>query len=250
MDNPTPQAPDVWNTAWIEQDTRQAFNTAPVEAVVRTVSYYLRAHEKNDSSSLSLRFLDIGCGAGPNLVWLARKGIRVTGMDISPRALDLANRHLCESGCIDRLDFLCVGRAGHAPFPDGSFDGIVESCVFQHLIKEERDAAFGEVKRLLKPGGLFVGYMLDRGHSVFQARKNEQQSDDLGTLWLSDGGSKFHLTNLGICHFFSRAEILGLLSDLSVVDPCVCIYDLPHEEARRRGYAEYRQHMWTVYAVK
>jgi hypothetical protein len=35
-----------------------------------------------------------------------------------------------------------------------------------------------------------------------------------------------------------------------VIDPCETTYELPREEAQRRGYDYYRQAMWVVYAVK
>jgi hypothetical protein len=41
-----------------------------------------------------------------------------------------------------------------------------------------------------------------------------------------------------------------LLKGCSVIDPCETTYELPREEAQRRGYDHYRQAMWIVYAVK
>lgn len=44
--------------------------------------------------------LDIACGAGGTLVWLARRGWQVTGVDISPAALALAQAQLAEGGLL------------------------------------------------------------------------------------------------------------------------------------------------------
>ena len=131
-----------------------------------------------------------------------------------------------------------------------SFDGIIEACVFQHLARDDREKTFGEVKRLLKRGGVFVGYMLDAGHTVFQEKQSEQLKEDPGTLCLADGSSKIHLTNIGLSHFYRKQEIIDLLDGFSTVDPCLTTYYLPREEAQKRGYAEYLQSMWTVFAVK
>ncbi len=239
----------VWEDSFAQQIAEQAYNTAPVEAVIRTLSYYLRSRSRGAEGS-PLHFLEMGCGAGPNLIWLAQKGSRVSGVDISPTALALARENLKRAGCEDRVVELVEASVIDVPFRDASFDGIIEACVFQHLNRSDRQQAFEQVRRLLKAGGVFVGYMLDAGHSVFRAKQSEQLTEDPGTLILGDGSSKFHLTNIGLSHFFREPEFAELLRGFSVIDPCLTTYYLPREEARKRGFDEYLQSMWTVYAVK
>jgi SAM-dependent methyltransferase len=239
----------VWETSFAAQVAEQAYNTAPVEALVRSAAYYLRARYSSEEMK-TLRFLEMGCGAGPNLIWLAQKGIQVSGIDISPTALRLCERHLCSAGLADRIGKLVEGSVTNVPFPNNSFDGILEACVFQHLNREERRQAFAEAVRLLRPGGLFVGYMLDREHTTFQQKKSEQLAHDPGTLLLKDNRSNYYLTNIGLAHFFCREEYFDLLPGFSIIDPCLTTYSLPQEEAQRRGYTEYLQSMWTIYAVK
>ncbi len=239
----------LWDESFKEAITKHAYNTSPVEAVVRTVAYHLR-DRFSDGQLKDLHFLEMGCGAGPTMIWLAEKGVKVSGIDISTNALDLARENFNRSGLNDRLMSLSEASVTDVPFKDESFDGIVEACVFQHLDKKERAAAFAEVRRLLKPGGIFVGYMLDVGHTVFKAKEVKEASDDPGTLWLNDGSSKIHLTNLGLCHFFRKQELIDLLTDFAIVDPCLTTYFLPKAEAKKRGYDEYLQSMWTVYAIR
>lgn len=239
----------LWEESFDEQIARQAYNTAPVEALVRTVSYYLRGRY-DARQQRSLHFLEMGCGAGPNLLWLAEKGIRVSGIDLASNALQLARERLAQAGVGHLIGELVEGSVVETPFADASFDGILEACVFQHLDRDARVRAFGEVRRLLKPGGVFVGYMLDAGHSTFVEKKDQQVAGDPGSLYLNDGTSKIHLTNIGLAHFFQRDELIELFNGFSLVDPCLTTYYLPAEEARRRGYEQYLQSMWTVYAVK
>ncbi len=239
----------TWNESFKAQIQDQAYNTAPVEALVRTAAYYLR-NRYNKEQMKNLHFLEMGCGAGPNLLWLAQKGIMVSGIDISTKALELCRKNLASAGFSDRIGELVEGSVTRTPFPDNYFNGIFEACVFQHLNKEERKQAFLEVKRLLKPGGIFIGYMLDQGHTTFQQKKSEQLAEDPGTLILQDGKSGYFLTNIGLSHFFSKDEYFELLKGFSVIDPCLTTYYLPKEEAERRGYKEYLQSMWIVYAIK
>ena len=238
-----------WEESFAEQVSRHAYNTAPVEALVRTVAYYLR-HRAQGQDPRQLHFLELGCGAGPNLAWLAERGIKVSGVDIAPTAIQLARRTLESAGHAGRIGALVHASVSDVPLPDASFDGILEACVFQHLPRQERESAFREVNRLLKPGGVFAGYMLDRGHTVFTQHAREQLADDPGTVVLAEGRSHLYLTNIGSSHFFSREEFKSLLPGFSSVDPCLTTYYLPCEEARQRGYDEYLQSMWTVYAVK
>jgi SAM-dependent methyltransferase len=240
---------ELWERSFSEQIARQAFNTAPVEGLVRTVAYHLRENVPA-ARNHELHFLELGCGAGPNLVWLAKRGIHVSGIDVAPTALELARSNLVANGCSEQIDQLIEGSVTSVSLPDGGFDGIIEACVFQHLNKDDRQKAFQEVRRLLKAGGVFVGYMLDRGHTVFQKRRAEELPDDPGTLILSDGTSKLHLTDIGLSHFYSDSELTELLKGFSIVDPCLTTYYIPKNEARKRGYDSYLQSMWTVYAVK
>jgi SAM-dependent methyltransferase len=239
----------LWEESFQEQIALGAYNTAPVEALVRNVAYYLRARH-DAAGQRKLKFLEMGCGAGPNLVWLADKGIEVSGVDIASNALGLARQSLERAGRSDRIGELVEASVTRTPFPSGHFDGIIESCVFQHLDRKARAEAFTEVGRLLKKGGLFVGNMLADGHTTFQQKKAQQLAEDPGSLYLADGSSKIHLTNIGLAHFFARDEFAGLLAGFEVIDPLLQTYQLPREEAKRRGYDEYLQCMWTVFAVK
>jgi len=238
-----------WEESFQEQIQAQAFNTAPVEALVRNSAYYLREQWPN-SDYANLHFLEMGCGAGPNLIWLAQKGIKVSGVDISPTALELCRENFQRAGLSHLLMNLIECSVEAIPFKDRFFDGIFESCVFQHLDKQTRERTFREVVRTLKPGGLFCGYMLAVNHSVYEFKKDTELPDDPGSLVLQEGGSRMYLTNIGLSHFFKKEEYNEYLKGFSIVDPCLTEYYLPRFEATKRGYGEYKQSMWAVYAVK
>lgn len=241
---------EVWEASFEEQIRSHAYNTAPVEALVRSVSYYLR-DRYSEAQIPGLHFMELGCGAGPNLVWLAARGVKVSGVDISPTALSLARESLEHHGHAGRVERLVEGSISDMPeFADASLDGVIESCVLQHLPNEDRLAAFREIDRVVKPGGVFVGHVLAQGHTVFQDKRDAQLDDDPGSLVLDQGKSRFYLTNIGLSHFFTAEELRELLPGWSVVDPCLSQYALPASEAQRRGYPEYLQSMLIVYAIK
>ena len=241
----------LWDESFRRQVEQQAFNMAPAESLIRTVAHHLRAR-MTPAEHGRLDFLEVGCGAGPNLMWLAGQGIRVHGVDISPKALELAEAALSARVPQDRVGELKHGSATELPFADESMDGVVESCVFQHLQRPERIRAFSEVARVLKPGGLFVGNEISVGHSTFQQYRDQQVPDDPGSLHLNatGKGEKVHLESIGFAHFFDKSEYASLLPGFSLIDPCEVTYELPLDESARRGIERYRQAMWVVYAIK
>ena len=95
------------------------------------------------------RVLELGCGAGRNLVAIRRHGSRPFGADISPDALRKATL---------RLGYRVPGRLVCAsldalPWADGAFDAVVEVNVLEHLPPAQRWRAVAEAARVLVPGG-------------------------------------------------------------------------------------------------
>jgi len=100
-----------------------------------------------------LALLDYGCGAGDLLRVLTGLGARAdwTGCDVSAGMLDEARKRWPAScGPAPML----VGQNGPAtPFTAGRFDVITVSAVLHHVPPAERPAVYGELARVLKPGG-------------------------------------------------------------------------------------------------
>lgn len=98
------------------------------------------------------RVLDLGCGSGTLLLEVARVAprARLTGVDSDRTMLDRAQAKARRAGV--ELE-LVEGRAEALPFPDGSFDRVVSSLFFHHLLPEAKVAAAREARRMLAPGG-------------------------------------------------------------------------------------------------
>ena len=102
----------------------------------------------------SSSILDIGCGPGSitrGFAKLAPKA-HVIGVDISEAQVQLATE-LSESHQLKNLTFQQANIL-KLPFPDASFDFIFAQTVLAHV--SELKTAFAEVKRVLKPNGVFA----------------------------------------------------------------------------------------------
>lgn len=99
----------------------------------------------------SMRVLDVGCGIGGPARYLAATfGCRVAGVDLSSSFVDAATYLTARSGLSDRVTFQ-VGNALHVPFEEAAFDAVFLQHVAMNV--EDRVGLYGEVHRILAPGG-------------------------------------------------------------------------------------------------
>ncbi len=102
------------------------------------------------------RLLEVGCGTGDWLRALIRWGCRpqdLAGIDLLPERVDAA-RSLCPAG----LD-LRPGDATALPYPDASFDLVLQSTMFTSILDDGvRRRAAAEMLRVLRPGGHVIWY--------------------------------------------------------------------------------------------
>ena len=90
------------------------------------------------------RILDLGCGDGAVAVELARVGAHVTGVDISPVAVERARAANPE------LEFVVVSADEALPFADAAFDAVVCLHVLEHVADTQH--LLSEARRVLAPG--------------------------------------------------------------------------------------------------
>ena len=100
--------------------------------------------------------LEVGCGIGTDLVRFARGGARVTGVDLSATAIDLARQNFAIHGL--PAGDLRVANGEALPFDAGSFDVVYGHGVLQYTADAAR--LVRECHRVLRPGGeaIFMVY--------------------------------------------------------------------------------------------
>jgi ubiquinone/menaquinone biosynthesis C-methylase UbiE len=97
--------------------------------------------------------LDICCGAGTNGLYMAEKGLEVTAMDISPRAVAYAKEKA--SGANVEIKFMVQSFIG-LPFPEEEFDLVLDSGCLHHVLANDRSAYIRGIHMVLKTEGRYL----------------------------------------------------------------------------------------------
>jgi SAM-dependent methyltransferase len=154
--------------------------------------------------------VDLGCGAGNYAVWLASKGFRMTGVDMSPKAIDLADDLASKRGVSCR--FLTANLLGDLGQLEQSFDLAYDWEVLHHVFPEDRRTYADNVHRVLRPGGTYLSVCFSREDRAF------------------GGQGTYRKTNLGTTLYFSSEDELREL-----FEPLFRIQDLRTSEIAGKG---------------
>jgi SAM-dependent methyltransferase len=118
--------------------------------------------------------LDVGCGEGADVVWLAERGWRATGADVSAVALEKARRHAGEAGVADRTSWAHVDLVAGDRLPDG-FDLV--SSMYLHVPESDFARVYAAIAAAVRPGGT----LLVAGHHPAE-RETDLRNPHLGHL--------------------------------------------------------------------
>ncbi len=121
--------------------------------------------------------LELGCGAGM-LALLKRKGITLTGVDLSKECAVAARRN--------GYDATFAAPLSQLPFADASFDYVVSLDVLGHVTEEDKDAVLAEIKRVLRPGGVTL-HGIECTDRASQKSYDEMDAEELRRFIAVDG---------------------------------------------------------------
>lgn len=108
------------------------------------------------------RLLEVGCGMGTDLLQFARGGAQVTGIDLTPRSIEISRQHLA---LYDQQGDFANADCERLPFADESFDVVYSNGVLHHT--PDTAAAVHEIHRVLRPGGLARVMLYHRGSLAY-----------------------------------------------------------------------------------
>ncbi|MBT8152553.1 class I SAM-dependent methyltransferase [Epibacterium ulvae] len=189
----TDTADQHWNAQWSKPQVEEKWLT-PEEDVKRWAA----------TLTQGARILDLGAGVGRHALWLADQGFDVVALDAAPDGLAEIDR---AGGVTTQL-----GRMDALPFADGSFDHVLSWNVIYHGDEDILLRTIGEIRRVLRSGGSYLGTMLSKRRLPHELAKAEGREISLNT-WVFDSATsdKKHP------HYYcSAAELLSLFSGFEV----------------------------------
>ncbi len=106
-------------------------------------------HELENQLFKDKKLIDLGCGSAEMDIILGRNGHSIVGVDVSKKALQLAEQHKSQEG-LSNIRFVNASL-DNMPFPANSFDSAIMLEVLEHIDYSDTEEIFNEIKRILKP---------------------------------------------------------------------------------------------------
>ncbi|MFH1824099.1 MAG: class I SAM-dependent methyltransferase, partial [Candidatus Firestonebacteria bacterium] len=98
------------------------------------------------------KILDLGCGSGRHIIYFAKRGFDVYGIDIAEEGISITKSWLKKENF--KADLKIGNIYDKLPYPDDFFDAVVSIYTIHHSRIENIRKAIQEVERVLKPEGL------------------------------------------------------------------------------------------------
>jgi cyclopropane-fatty-acyl-phospholipid synthase len=134
------------------------------------------------------RLLDVGCGWGSLLLHAARHhGARGVGVTVSDAQADLARKRVAEAGLEDRVE---IRVCDYREVVDGPYDKIASVGMYEHVGRAELGRYVGHVRRLLRPGGLFLN------HGIARLDQRPRPTDTFITRYVFPDGELHPVTDV------------------------------------------------------
>jgi len=231
---------------WGGKGTHLALSVEPSEDLQKFLRWYEREYREPLLSARS-SVLDLGCGNGRNLVYLAKEfNARGLGIDSSHEAIAQAKKNAAEPVPTPAgrpaprvpahfpLSFELRSIAGTLPVPDQSQDLVLDMMTSHFLDKEARATLHKETARVLKPSGwLFLKTFLleDDLHAARMLREHPAEEE----------GSYIHPKFGGVEHVFTEEEIRIALAPYFEIEKITTSHRHRGPRAKRRSMCVYAQ---------
>ena len=155
----------MWNKGWDKVFKNSDWGKYPGEELIRFIArnFYDEPNRKD------IRILEVGCGIGANLWFLAREGFNTYGIDGSQIAIEQAKSYLAGEGLVADIQ---KGDAMYLPYPDLTFDAVIDvECIYANSLVDS-EKILNEVYRVLKPDGAIFSKTFSTGMSGENSAKN------------------------------------------------------------------------------
>jgi SAM-dependent methyltransferase len=186
---------------WNENYQKGRSNRYPFDQVV---SFVMSNYASKELSAV--RILDMGCGGGNHVKFLADEGFDYYGTDGSEVSIKLT-RNLVG---IDSANKLTVADFTKLPYSNSFFDGLIDRQSMGHNSRADIVRIIAEIHRILKEGGKYHGHVFGLNDGGFAFGENKGSNDYVN---FREG----HFKKAHLVHGFDYSEIAELFSAFSDV---------------------------------
>lgn len=192
-----------WNKVYTEKEMAKYPDTELVRFVAR--NYYNIPNRKD------VKFLDVGCGAGPSAWYLAREGFSVAAIDGSAVAMERMRKRF-EDESLEA--FMGCGDIAQLEFRPEFFDCIIDISSLCYISEGKIDDVMRQLYRVLKVGGKFFSITPDKtcakppfNHTVDGVDLNARFMD---LQEVKDQFKEFSITNISSYVYGSESNRINL----------------------------------------
>ncbi|MHB1317832.1 MAG: class I SAM-dependent methyltransferase [Anaerolineae bacterium] len=135
--------------------------------------------------------LEIGAATGRYTVELARRGYRVTAVDLSAVALERCRQHVCEAGLAGRVTYAVADARALNNLREAAYDAVLLMGPLYHLVLEpDRRLALAQAYARLRPGGILASAFISRYGIMGDLMRNVPH-------WIEDSDEVSAILDLG-----------------------------------------------------
>lgn len=127
--------------------------------------------------------IDLGCGTGNYSMYLASQGFDVTGIDISPTAIELARNSAIQRGI--KCSFMVADVLGGMNEVFDKFDFAFDWELLHHIFPSDREKYINNVCHLLNPGGRYLSICFSEENTQFGGKGKYRNTPLNTTLYFS-----------------------------------------------------------------
>ena len=180
-----------WNKIY---DNGKQINEFPFSDLI---SFFYNKFKENSSK---LNILEVGCGAGNNLEFIAKLGHNVFGIDASEKIIEYTKNKFKEKNLPGNFS---VNKFTELPFDDNYFDLIINRAAICHTDIKNAHNAIEQCNRVIKNTGIF--------YSTFFTNFNTFKANKIDFGYYDSFEEGFH--NIGALKFYNIFEVTKLFEE-------------------------------------
>ena len=191
-----------WESTYSDSDGHH-LNRYPYGQLVNLFFRYLKFLPDGCDN---VKVLELGCGVGNNLVLFLNEGFSCYGVDGSETAIRIASERFGDRpNChLEVMDF------AHLNYDTNYFDLVVDRQSICANDSKSIRCIYGEVARVLKPGGLFISLMINTDDTHYEC-VNQSRGDAVKIGFNTFTDFQFGtFQGIGVIHFFRKLEVIRL----------------------------------------